>query len=217
MKNLLKYMKRYRKEAILGPLFKLSEALFELFIPLVVADIIDKGIANGDRSYIISRSILMVSLGIVGFICALIAQYFAAKTAVGVSCDLRSALYKKINSFTFTDLDSIGTSTLITRLTGDINQVQTGVNLALRLLLRSPFIVFGAMIMAFTVDVKSALIFVAAIPVLTVIVVAVMYVTVPLYKKVQTKADKLTLNTRESLKVVRVIRAFRQEIKEISE
>ena len=217
MKNLLKYMKRYRKEAILGPLFKLSEALFELFIPLVVADIIDKGIANGDRSYIISRSILMVSLGIVGFICALIAQYFAAKTAVGVSCDLRSALYKKINSFTFTDLDSIGTSTLITRLTGDINQVQTGVNIALRLLLRSPFIVFGAMIMAFTVDVKSALIFVAAIPVLTVIVVAVMYVTVPLYKKVQTKADKLTLNTRESLKGVRVIRAFRQENKEISE
>ena len=217
MKNLLKYMKRYRKEAILGPLFKLSEALFELFIPLVVADIIDKGIANGDRSYIISRSILMVSLGIIGFICALIAQYFAAKTAVGVSCDLRSALYKKINIITFTDLDSIGTSTLITRLTGDINQVQTGVNLALRLLLRSPFIVFGAMIMAFTVDVKSALIFVAAIPVLTVIVVAVMYVTVPLYKKVQTKADKLTLNTRESLKGVRVIRAFRQENKEISE
>ncbi len=217
MKNLLKYMKRYRIEAILGPLFKLTEALFELFIPLVVADIIDNGIGQGDRSYIISRSVLMAVLGVIGFICALIAQYFAAKASVGVACDLRSALYKKISSFSYTDLDNIGTSTLITRLTADINQIQTGVNLALRLLLRSPFIVFGAMIMAFTVDVKSALIFVASIPVLTVIVVVIMYVTVPMYKKVQAKADKLTLNTRESLKGVRVIRAFRQENKEISE
>ena len=216
MKNLLKYMKRYRVEAILGPLFKLTEALFELFVPLVVADIIDKGIGLEDKSYIISRGILMVALGIIGFICALIAQYFAAKASVGVACDLRSALFKKINSFSFTDLDTIGSSTLITRLTGDINQVQTGVNLGLRLLLRSPFIVFGAMIMAFTVDVKSALIFAASIPLLTVIVVAIMYVTIPMYKKVQAKADKLTLNTRESLKGVRVIRAFRQESEEIS-
>ncbi len=217
MKNLLKYMKRYRVEAILGPLFKLTEALFELFVPLVVADIIDNGIELHDKSYIISRGILMIALGVIGFICALIAQYFAAKASVGVACDLRSALFKKINSFSFTDLDTIGSSTLITRLTGDINQVQTGVNLGLRLLLRSPFIVFGAMIMAFTVDVKSALIFLASIPLLTVIVVAIMYITIPMYKKVQTKADKLTLNTRESLKGVRVIRAFRQEHKEISE
>lgn len=217
MKNLLKYMRRYRIEAILGPLFKLTEALFELFVPLVVADIIDKGIGLQDKSYIISRSILMAALGVIGFICALIAQYFAAKASVGVACDLRSALFKKINSFSYTDLDTVGTSTLITRLTGDINQVQTGVNLALRLLLRSPFIVFGAMVMAFTVDVKSALIFLASIPVLAVIVVAIMYATVPMYKKVQAKADKLTLNTRESLKGVRVIRAFRQESEEINE
>lgn len=216
MKNLLKYMRRYRIEAILGPLFKLTEALFELFVPLVVADIIDKGIGLQDKSYIISRSILMAALGVIGFICALIAQYFAAKASVGVACDLRSALFKKINSFSYTDLDTVGTSTLITRLTGDINQVQTGVNLALRLLLRSPFIVFGAMVMAFTVDVKSALIFLASIPVLAVIVVAIMYATVPMYKKVQAKADKLTLNTRESLKGVRVIRAFRQESEEIN-
>lgn len=215
MKNLLKYIKRYRVEAILGPLFKLTEALFELFVPLVVADIIDKGIGFQDKSYIISRGLLMVALGVIGFICALVAQYFAAKASVGVACDLRSALFKKINSFSFTDLDTIGSSTLITRLTGDINQVQTGVNLALRLLLRSPFIVFGAMVMAFTVDVKSALIFAASIPVLAVIVVAIMYITVPMYKKVQAKADKLTLNTRESLKGVRVIRAFRQESEEI--
>ncbi len=216
MKSLLKYMKRYRLEAVLGPLFKLTEALFELFIPLVVADIIDKGIGQGDKNFIISRAGLMAALGVIGFICALIAQYFAAKAAVGVSCDLRSALYKKINGFSYTDLDKIGTSTLITRLTGDINQVQTGVNLALRLLLRSPFIVFGAMIMAFTVDVKSALIFAASVPVLAIIVVTIMYITVPLFKKVQSNADKLTLNTRESLKGVRVIRAFCQESQEIA-
>ncbi len=216
MKSLLKYMKRYRLEAVLGPLFKLTEALFELFIPLVVADIIDKGIGQGDKNFIISRAGLMAALGVIGFICALIAQYFAAKAAVGVSCDLRSELYKKINGFSYTDLDKIGTSTLITRLTGDINQVQTGVNLALRLLLRSPFIVFGAMIMAFTVDVKSALIFAASVPVLAIIVVTIMYITVPLFKKVQSNADKLTLNTRESLKGVRVIRAFCQESQEIA-
>lgn len=211
MKNLLKYMKQYRVEAVLGPLFKLTEALFELFVPLVVADIIDKGITNGDKPYIITRGLLMAALGIIGFICALIAQYFAAKASVGYAANLRNALYRKINSFSFTDIDTIGTSTLITRLTGDVNTVQTGVNLALRLLLRSPFIVFGAMIMAFTVDVKSALIFAASIPVLTVIVVSVMAVTVPLYKKIQQKLDTVTLNTRESLKGVRVIRAFRQE------
>ncbi len=211
MKNLLKYMKQYRVEAVLGPLFKLTEALFELFVPLVVADIIDKGIMNGDKQYIITRGLLMAALGIIGFICALVAQFFAAKASVGYATNLRNALYRKINSFSFTDIDTIGTSTLITRLTGDVNTVQTGVNLGLRLLLRSPFIVFGAMIMAFTVDVKSALIFAASIPVLAIIVVSVMAVTVPLYKKIQQKLDTVTLNTRESLKGVRVIRAFRQE------
>ena len=217
MKNLLIYMKRYRVEAVLGPLFKLTEALFELFVPLVVADIIDKGIQNGDKSYIISRSILMAVLGLIGFICALVAQFFAAKASVGFASDLRLAIYKKVSSLTFTDLDSIGTSTLITRMTGDVNQVQTGVNLTLRLLLRSPFIVFGAMIMAFTVDVKSALIFAVSIPVLAVIVAVIMAVTVPLYKRIQQKLDKVTLNTRENLKGVRVIRAFRQEEKEIQD
>lgn len=211
MKNLLKYMKQYRFQAVLGPFFKLTEALFELFVPLVVADIIDQGIGNGDKSFIISRGILMAVLGVVGFICALIAQYFAANASVGFASNLRVALFKKINSLNYTDLDSVGSSTLITRMTGDVNTVQTGVNLALRLLLRSPFIVFGAMIMAFTVDTKSALIFLASIPALAVIVVAVMAITVPLYKKIQQRLDRVTLNTREALKGVRVIRAYRQE------
>lgn len=211
MKNLLKYMKQYRVQAILGPLFKLTEAMFELFVPLVVADIIDKGIMGGDESFIISHGILMMALGIIGFICALVAQYFAANASVGFAANLRSALFKKINTLSYTDLDKVGTSTLITRMTGDVNTVQTGVNLGLRLLLRSPFIVFGAMVMAFTVDTKSALIFLASIPVLTVIVVSIMAVTVPLYKKIQQKLDRVTLNTRESLKGVRVIRAYRQE------
>ncbi len=211
MKNLLKYMKQYRFQALLGPFFKLTEAIFELFVPLVVADIIDKGIGNGDKSFIISRGILMAALGIIGFICALIAQYFAANASVGFAANLRGALFKKINSLNYTDLDNVGTSTLITRMTGDVNTVQTGVNLGLRLLLRSPFIVFGAMIMAFTVDTKLALIFLAAIPVLAIIVVAVMAITVPLYKNIQQKLDRVTLNTRESLNGVRVIRAYRQE------
>ncbi len=211
MKNLLKYMKQYRIQAVLGPFSKLTEALFELFVPLVVADIIDRGIGNGDKSFIITRGILMAILGIIGFTCALIAQYFAANASVGFAANLRSALFKKINSFNFTDLDKVGTSSLITRMTGDVNTVQTGVNLGLRLLLRSPFIVFGAMIMAFTVDTKSALIFLASIPILTVIVVVIMAITVPLYKKIQQKLDRVTLNTRESLKGVRVIRAYRQE------
>lgn len=211
MKNLLKYMKQYRLQAVLGPFFKLTEAMFELFVPLVVADIIDKGVGNGDKQFIISRGILMAALSVIGFICALIAQYFAANASVGFAANLRAALFKKINNLNYTDLDKIGTSTLITRMTGDVNTVQTGVNLGLRLLLRSPFIVFGAMIMAFTVDTKSAFIFLASIPVLAIIVVSIMTVTVPLYKKIQQKLDKVTLNTRESLKGVRVIRAYRQE------
>ena len=211
MKNLLKYMKQYRFQALLGPFFKLTEAMFELFVPLVVADIIDKGIGNNDKSFIISHGILMAALGIIGFICALIAQYFAANASVGFAANIRGALFKKINTVNYTDLDNVGSSTLITRMTGDVNTVQTGVNLGLRLLLRSPFIVFGAMIMAFTVDTKSALIFLGSIPVLAVIVVSIMAITVPLYKKIQQKLDRVTLNTRESLKGVRVIRAYRQE------
>lgn len=215
MKSLLQYIKQYRKEAVLGPLFKLTEALFELFVPLVVAEIIDSGIAKGDKHIIYTHGMLMISLGVIGFICAIIAQYFAAKASVGFAANLRLALYKKVSSSSYTDLDNIGTSTLMTRMTGDVNQVQTGVNMTLRLLLRSPFIVFGAMIMAFTVDAKSAIIFLVAVPVLSAIVAAIMKITVPLYKRAQQYLDKLSLSTRESLKGVRVIRAFRKEQDEI--
>ena len=217
MKKLLCYMKKYRVHALMGPLFKLIEAMFELFVPLVVADIIDIGVANGDKSYIVSRGLLMAGLGLIGFICAITAQYFAAKASVGFAANLRHAVFLKIQDFKFTDIDKIGTSTLITRLTGDINQIQTGVNLALRLLLRSPFIVFGAMIMAFTVDVKTALVFAASIPVMAVIVVSIMLVTVPLYKTVQKKLDGVLKKTRETLLGVRVIRAFCKEDDEINE
>lgn len=217
MKNLLKYIKQYRTEAILGPLFKLTEALFELFVPLVVANIIDNGIGKGDKHLIYTNGLLMVALGVIGFISAITAQYFAAKASVGFAANLRSALYRKVSKSSYTDLDSIGTSTLMTRMTGDVNQVQTGVNLTLRLLLRSPFIVFGAIIMAFTVDVKVALVFVATVPVLSVIVALIMKTTVPLYKTAQQKLDKLSLLTRESLKGVRVIRAFRKEESETEE
>lgn len=210
-------MKKYRVHALMGPLFKLIEAMFELFVPLVVADIIDIGVTNGDKSYIISRGLLMAGLGLIGFICAVTAQYFAAKASVGFAANLRHAVFQKIQDFKFTDIDKIGTSTLITRLTGDINQIQTGVNLALRLLLRSPFIVFGAMIMAFTVDVKTALVFAASIPVMAVIVVSIMLVTVPLYKAVQKKLDGVLKKTRETLLGVRVIRAFCKEDDEIKE
>lgn len=217
MKNLLKYIKQYRIEAVLGPLFKLTEALFELFVPLVVANIIDNGIGKGDKHLIYTNGLLMVALGIIGFTAAITAQYFAAKASVGFAANLRSALYRKISGLTYTDLDNIGTSTLMTRLTGDVNQVQTGVNLTLRLLLRSPFIVFGAIIMAFTVDVKTALIFLLTVPLLTVIVVFVMKKTVPIYKTAQKKLDRLSLLTRESLKGVRVIRAFGKEESEIED
>lgn len=217
MRKLLKFMKGYRKEAVLGPFFKLTEAIFELLVPLVVADIIDNGIANKDVKYIVIRTAIMALLGLIGFLCAITAQYFAAKASIGFASKIRVSLFEKIQKFTFTDLDKIGTSTLITRLTNDINQVQTGVNLTLRLLLRSPFIVFGAMIMAFTVDTVSALIFVVAIPILAVIVVSIMAVTVPIYKKVQLHLDKILLKTRENLKGVRVIRAFCKENDEIDE
>ena len=215
MKVLFNHLKKYGKEAVLGPLFKLIEALLELFVPLVVADIIDKGIGGGDKSYICSHGLLMVALGIVGFIFAITAQYFAAKASVGVAADLRCSLYGKISASSYTDLDKMGTSTLITRMTGDINQVQTGVNIALRLLLRSPFIVLGAVIMAFTVDVKAGLVFAAVLPVLCIIVGLIMRFTVPVYKDAQKSLDGLSLATREALKGVRVIRAFRKEEDEV--
>lgn len=217
MKHLLKYIKQYRTEAILGPIFKLTEALFELFVPLVVAKIIDVGIGQSNKSIIYTHGLLMIALGVIGFAAAITAQYFAAKASVGFAANLRAALYRKISASSYTELDSIGASTLMTRMTGDVNQVQTGVNLTLRLLLRSPFIVFGAMIMAFTVDAKAALIFVAAVPVLAFIVALIMKLTVPLYKRAQQGLDRLSLSTRESLKGVRVIRAFRKEASEAEE
>lgn len=214
MKALLKYIKQYKKEALLGPAFKLTEALFELFVPLVVASIIDKGIKNSDTSYIIKCGLLMVALGIIGFLCATLAQFFAAKASVGFAANLRKALFSKIQRLSFTDLDKIGTSTLITRITNDVNQIQTGTNLALRLLLRSPFIVFGAVIMAFTVDAKTASVFVITTLLLAVIVCSIMAITIPMHSKVQRILEKIVLSTRENLLGIRVIRAFRRENKE---
>ncbi len=211
MKNLFKYLKSYTLEAILGPLFKLLEAMFELFVPLVVADIIDRGIAAGDRSYIVGQSLILVALGIIGLVCSLTAQYFAARAAVGSSCSIRRALYEHIQKLSFSDIDRAGIPTLITRLTGDINQVQNGINLALRLLLRSPFVVFGAMVMAFTLDARSALIFLIVIAILSVVVFGIILGSVPAYKKVQSELDALTGTTRESLSGARVIRAFGME------
>jgi len=211
LKKLFQYMNYYRKESILGPLFKLLEALFELFVPLVVAAIIDKGIANRDTGYIVRMALVLLALGIIGLVCSITAQFFAAKAAVGTSCRLRRTLFEHIGKLSFSDLDEAGTSSLITRLTNDVNQVQSGINLALRLLLRSPFVVFGAMIMAFTIDIKSALIFLGTIPVLSVVVFGIMLISIPLYKKVQKSLDGVTETTRESLTGVRVLRAFRME------
>ncbi len=217
MKSLFKYLKDYKKECILAPLFKMLEALFELFVPLVMASIIDTGIANSDNGYIIRMCLVMVALGIIGLVCAISAQFFAAKAAVGFSAKLRSALFGHIQSLSFSQQDKLGTSTLITRMTSDINQVQTGVNLVLRLFLRSPFIVFGAMVMAFTIDVPSALIFVVTIPLLSIVVFGVMLITMPLYKKVQSKLDVVMLKTRENLNGVKVVRAFNMEDDEVRE
>ena len=211
MKKLLRYLADYKKECILGPLFKMLEATFELFVPLVVKSMIDKGIANGDTGYIIRMCLLMALLAAIGLTNTIFAQYFAAKAATGFSAKLRHALMAHIQRMTYTDLDTLGTSSLITRMTSDINQLQTGVNLTIRLLLRSPFIVFGAMIMAFTVDVKAALVFVVAIPLLSVVVFGIMLLTIPMYKKVQEQLDTVTETTRENLTGVRVIRAFRNE------
>ena len=203
-------MKEYRKESVCAPLFKLLEALFELFVPLVMARIIDIGIANGDRGYIVRMCLVMAALGLIGLICSITAQYFAAKAAVGFAAKVRHELFAHIQSLSFSEMDVCGTSTLITRMTSDINQVQNGINLVLRLFLRSPFIVFGAMIMAFTIDVKAAMIFVVAIILLSIVVFGVMFITKPLYKKVQAGLDTILGTTRENLTGVRVIRAFHQ-------
>ncbi len=217
MKSLLKYIKDYKKESVLAPLFKMLEASFELMVPLVMASIIDHGIANADTSYIIKMGLILVLLAAVGLISAVTAQYFSAKAAVGFATKLRSALFSHIQGLSYTELDTVGTNTLITRMTSDVNQLQNGVNLTLRLLLRSPFIVFGAMIMAFTVDVKAALVFVVAIPLLSIVVFGIMIVSMPLYKKVQAALDKILGRTRENLAGARVIRAFTNEEAEIAE
>lgn len=215
MKSLLVYLKDYKKESILGPLFKLLEASFELIVPLVVASMIDVGIAQSDKGYVIKMCLIMAALGLTGLISSVTAQYFAAKAAVGFATKLRHALFAHIESLSFTNMDKEGTSTLITRMTSDINQVQSGVNLVLRLFLRSPFIVFGAMIMAFTVDVKAALIFVVVIPLLSVVVFGVMLASIPLFDKVQRNLDQVLGTTRENLTGVRVVRAFGKEDHEI--
>lgn len=211
MKTLLAYLKDYKKESILAPLFKMLEASFELFVPLVMAAIIDVGIANQDKPYIVKMCFVLIALGSIGLVCSITAQYFAAKAATGVGTGIRHGLFEHIQKFTFTEMDQLGTSTLITRMTSDINQIQSGVNLVLRLFLRSPFIVFGAMIMAFTVDVKAALVFVVTIPLLSLIVFGIMLVTMPMYKKVQADLDQVLLTTRENLTGARVIRAFNKE------
>lgn len=217
MKKLLKYMKGYGKECALGPLFKLLEATFELFIPLVVAQIVDVGIAGGDTGYIIQMCLIMIGLGVVGLICAVTAQYFAAKAAVGFAARLRHALMSHLLGLSYTEIDRIGASTMITRMTADINQVQNGVNLTLRLLLRSPFVVFGAMIMAFTIDFKSAMVFAGTIPVLCIVVFGIMLITMPMYKQVQNRLDRVTSSTRQNLTGVRVLRAFCKEADEVSD
>ena len=214
MRKLLVYLKEYTLDCVLGPLFKLREASFELMVPLVMASIIDTGIVSGDRGYITRMCVILVALGLVGFVCAIVAQYFAAKASVGFAAKLRHALFSHIQKLSFTELDTAGTSTFITRMTSDINQVQNGMNLTLRLLLRSPFVVFGAMVMAFTIDWKAALVFAGVIPLLSIVVFGVMLWTMPRYKQVQSHLDRVLNVTRENLTGVRVIRAFGKEIAE---
>lgn len=217
MSKLLKYLKKYKIESILAPFFKLIEVAFELIVPLIVSTIIDIGIENGDKVYIIKRCLLLVLFGILGLCSTLVAQYFSAKASVGFASDIRHALFQHIGKLSYSQLDSLGAPTLITRLTGDINQVQTGTNLTLRLVLRSPFVVFGAVIMAFTVDVKSSLVFVVAVPALAAVVFAIMLVCIPMYRKVQQKLDGLLSKTRENLLGTRVVRAFCKEEEEIAD
>lgn len=217
MKKLLIYLKNYKKECVLAPLFKLLEASFELIVPLVMAAIIDRGIAVSDRPYIFKMGGVLVLLAAVGLTCSITAQYFAAKAAVGFATKLRYSLFSHIETLSFSEMDTVGSSTLITRITSDINQVQSGVNMVLRLFLRSPFIVFGAMIMAFTVNVKVALVFVVTIPLLSVVVFSVMLASIPLFKKVQSGLDQVLGHTRENLEGARVIRAFNKEEDEARE
>lgn len=217
MKGILRYLRDYKKESILAPLFKMLEATFELLIPVVMANVIDVGIAGRDIGYVVRMCLLMILLGIIGLVCSITAQYFSAKAATGFGTALRNDLFRHITSLSYTEIDSIGTSTLLTRMTSDTNQVQTGVNMVLRLFLRSPFIVFGAMIMSFTIDVKSAMTFVVTIPALSIVVFGVMALSIPLFKKVQTRLDRVTLLTREGLEGARVIRAFNRQDKEFKE
>ena len=216
MKKLLNYLSAYKKEAVLAPLFKMLEASFELLVPLVMAQIIDTGIKNQDLAYILKMGAVLVLLGVIGLVCSLTAQYFAARAAVGFGAGVRRDLFRHINRLSYSEIDAQGTATLITRMTSDVNQVQSGVNLTLRLFLRSPFIVFGAMIMAFTIDVKSALIFAAAIPLLSLVVFGIMLISMPLYKRVQRQLDRVMQITRENLTGARVIRAFNREQDEIA-
>lgn len=215
MKMIMRFLKDYKKECVLAPLFKMLEAIFELFVPLVVSSVIDKGIVNADKGYIMQMCLMLILLAIIGLVCAITAQYFSAKAAVGAATGMRHSLFAHIQTFSFKEMDTLGTSTLVTRMTSDINQVQNGINMVLRLFLRSPFIVFGAMIMAFTIDVKAALVFVAAIPVLALIVFGIMLATRPMYKNVQSGLDKILGITRENLTGVRVIRAFNKEQDEV--
>lgn len=217
MRKLLVYLKHYKKETVCAPLFKMLEATFELFVPLVMAAIIDTGIKEGNVSYVLQMGFLLIALGLIGLVCSITAQYFAAKAAVGFSTGLKHALFSHIQSLSFTEIDTLGTSTMITRMTSDVNQVQNGVNMVLRLFLRSPFIVFGAMIMAFTIDVKAAMIFVVTIPLLSIVVFGIMMLTMPMYRKVQAGLDQVLGATRENLTGARVIRAFNKEEEEIEQ
>ena len=217
MRKLLIYLKDYKKESVLAPLFKMLEAIFELFVPLVMSAVIDVGIKNSDKPYIIRMCLVLVALGIIGLVCSITAQYFAAKAACGFATKLRHSLFDHIQSLSFSEMDTIGTSTLITRMTSDINQVQNGVNMTLRLFLRSPFVVFGSMIMAFTISIKAAMIFVVAIPLLSAVVFGIMYMSIPLYKNVQSNLDDVLRITHENLTGSRVIRAFHKEDNEIEQ
>lgn len=214
MKKLLIFLKKYKKESVMAPLFKMLEAIFELIVPLVVASIIDNGIKTGNSKFVVSRALILVLLAVIGMTAAITAQYFAAKAATGFATGVRKALYEKIQSFSFTELDNVGTSTLITRMTNDVNQSQSAVNMALRLLLRSPFIVAGAFVMAMTIDIKASMIFLAVIALLSIVIVSILKWTVPMYRNVQNTLDGVTLSTRENLAGARVIRAFTEEEQE---
>ncbi|MDY3888863.1 MAG: ABC transporter ATP-binding protein [Agathobacter sp.] len=214
MKKILRFLKNYKMECVMAPLFKMLEASFELFIPLVIAAIIDQGILRNNRPFVVQRFFVLLLLAVIGLTCAVTAQFFAAKAAVGFATRLRHSLFEHIQTLSFSEMDTIGTSTLITRMTSDINQVQSCVNMVLRLFLRSPFIVFGAMIMAFTVDVKGALVFVVTIPLLSIVVFTIMVITIPMFARVQKALDLVLTHTRENLSGVRVIRAFRKEKEE---